>query len=209
MLLVPPVISYREESAAVEQVRFLRDEGANMVWAVEHTVRNGQGEPVSGFDAQLERLARIRESETLRGEGGAGETSSAGSPTRLTFRLATKVPENWIPFLPADAQHAFQALGPTRPSIRLCRAQMLRNEASAAPEPIPAMTSLLDPTVADPLLWLDEETVPREGVQVSLTRQRVRWINGETYVWLGRNVSIGKGEGRSGLRFDVVTDSQR
>lgn len=30
------------------------------------------------------------------------------------------------------------------------------------------------------------------------------WINGETYLWVGRRKRTGRGEGSSGLRFDVV-----
>ncbi len=60
-LFVPPAIGFREESEPVEEVRFLRDEGANMVWGVEHLVRNGLGAPVDGFDAQLEQRALQRE----------------------------------------------------------------------------------------------------------------------------------------------------
>jgi hypothetical protein len=125
------------------------------------------------------------------------------------YRLATTVPENWIPFVPADANAAFGSLklGPGRPSVRLCRAQMLRNEAAAKPEPIPAMSRILDLNASSPLLWMDEETVAREGAKVVLTRHRARWTNGETFIWLGRKILVGRGEGNSGLRFDVLRNS--
>ena len=59
--------------------------------------------------------------------------------------------------------------------------------------------------VEDPLLWLEEASVPRSGVRVQLTNQRVRWVDGKTYVWLGRKVLTGRGEGKSGLRFDFLS----
>jgi hypothetical protein len=234
VLFIPQVAGFREESPTLEEVRFLRDEGANMVWAVEHTVRNGLGLPVDGFDAQRERSERQREADIARLEaelaeieqqlaaGGLSDDerskleaeaqairkelarlregprqTSSGVPR---YRLATTVPENWIPFIPTDAS---ALLG--RPGIRLCRAQMLRNVDDEAPDTIRAMSRLLE-LADDPLLWLEEATVPRSGLRVQLTAQRVRWIDGKTYVWLGRKVLTGKGEGCSGLRFDVLMD---
>ena len=55
VLFIPPVAGFRQESAPLDEVRFLRDEGANMVWGVEHIVANQMGRAVSGFDAQRER----------------------------------------------------------------------------------------------------------------------------------------------------------
>jgi hypothetical protein len=81
---------------------------------------------------------------------------------------------------------------------------MLRNTDAEAPESIPAMSRLLD-LEEDPLLWLEETTVPRSGVRVQLTGQRVRWTDGKTYVWRGRKVLTGRGEGNSGLKFDVAS----
>jgi len=56
----------------------------------------------------------------------------------------------------------------------------------------------------DELTRVREESVPRSGVRIQLTKQRVRWTNGETYVWMGRKVKTGRGEGNSGLRFDYL-----
>jgi hypothetical protein len=231
VLFIPPVTGFREESPTLEEVRFLRDEGANMVWGVEHTVRNGLGLPVDGFDAQRERSERQREADIIRLEEELAEIeqqlasgdlsdeerevlendakekreelarlregprqTSSGVPR---YRLATTVPENWIPFIPAPY------FVPNDPRIRLRRAQMLRNVDDEAPDTIRAMSRLLE-LADDPLLWLEEATVPRSGLRVQLTAQRVRWVDGKTYVWLGRKVTTGKGEGSSGLRFDAV-----
>ena len=54
------------------------------------------------------------------------------------------------------------------------------------------------------LLRLHEEAVPRSGLRVQLTKQRMRWSNGSTHVWLGRKVLSGRGERSSGLRFDLI-----
>ncbi len=199
VLLVPPLAGFRQESPPLEEIRFLRDEGANMVWAVEHIVQDGLGRPVSGFDAQRERVERRNET----GSGGTKDEpetqpASADSPPR--YRLATVVPENWIPFIPINAQAYLGYKGK-----RLRRAQMLRNTDDEAATAIPAMSRLLE-LEGDPLLWLEEATVLRAGLRYLLTAQRVRWVDGKTYVWLGRKVLAGRGEGSSGLRFDVLAE---
>lgn len=203
-LFVPPVVGFREESPPVEEVRFVRDEGANMVWGLERAVRNGLGNPVDGFEAHVERHDREREWALEQRAGGDGDESTPGSDEREgtglpRYRLATTVPPNWIPFVPATSS-------PFHRAIKLLRAQMLRNEADEKPSPIPALTRVLDPLDPSGVLWLEEEAVPRAGVKAQVTRQRARWVDGKTYVWLGRKAVTGRGEGSSGLRFDVVQE---
>ena len=239
LLLIPPVAGFRDESRATEEVRFIRDEGANMVWGVENIVKNGVANAISGFDAQLERSKRYTQAEidqlqiSLQNihtqlennalteehrsllEAAANDirqqiTTLRDGPPLTTdgapqYRLATTVPENWIPFIPTSAQPYF-SLG--YESIRLRRAQMLRNKDDEQPTTITAMTRLLE-MKEDPLLWLEESAVSRAGLRVQSTNQRIRWIDGKTYVWSGRKVTAGKGEGSSGLRFDIVNDAKR
>lgn len=234
LLFIPPVAGFREESKATEEVRFIRDEGANMVWGVENIVQNGVACPISGFDEQLERSKRYTEAEieqlkillqdifvqleddTLSDEDRSQleedvnnirdqikELRDGRLPTSdgaPQYRLATTVPENWIPFIPTSAT-PYYSLG--YESIRLRRAQMLRNKDDEEPTAITAMTSLLE-MKENPLLWLEETAVSRSGLRVLLTNQRIRWIDGKTYVWSGRKVTAGKGEGSSGLKFDFT-----
>ena len=71
------------------------------------------------------------------------------------------------------------------------------------PEVVQARARILTP---DPgrALALYEEEVPREGVRVTRSYQYTRWFDGSTHVWIGRRKQIGRGEGSSGLRFDVI-----
>jgi hypothetical protein len=189
-LFVPPVLSFREESKPFEEVHFMRDEGANMVWAVEHMVRNSLGNPVKGFDAQNER----REREMV---GGAASTDiPKDNSTMPVYRLAGTVPDNWIPYVPVHAGGSGLKDIDELFSIKLRQAEMMSKDNDHEP-----MTSILN---RGDLEWVNEESVPRAGVKVQLTKQRVRWIDGKTYVWLGRKVVTGKGEGSSGLRFDYA-----
>lgn len=251
ILFIPPVAGFREESKPLEEVHLLRDEGANMVWAIERTILNQIGEPIDGFDAQRERIER-RDAAEIRGlrsdidtirvqlatetlsdeqrseleeqisvklarieqlERGPYAKEKPKSNAQLRYRLATKVPENWFPFIHVHVPRDFrqqplisdESIAPQFPMVvRLQRAQMLRNTDDELPTSIPALSRLLDDD-ADPLLWIDEHTIGRDGLRLQLTSQRVRWIKGKTFVWLGRKVLIGKGEGSSGLRFDVIS----
>jgi hypothetical protein len=53
-------------------------------------------------------------------------------------------------------------------------------------------------------LTLFEEEVPRSGARITRAWQLARWIDGSTHLWIGRRKQPGRGEGSSGLRFDVL-----
>ena len=57
--------------------------------------------------------------------------------------------------------------------------------------------------------FVNEEEVPRAGKIVTRAFQRVRWQGGTTFLWTGRRVTTGRGEGSSGLAFDQVVDIRR
>jgi hypothetical protein len=160
-------------------VLFLRDEYANMVWGIERTVCNELGKPTNGYDLHLEL------------NGPFLKTEDAIKNELPRFRLASPVPTNWIPYLPFHIDAT---------NIELRRAVMMRNETNTAPEDIEPISFLAQ----NELLTIREEASPRAGVRVQLTKQRVRWTDGQTYLWLGRKVLAGKGEGSSGLTFDQL-----
>jgi hypothetical protein len=180
-LFVPPVSSDPLEMP-IEEVLYLRDEGANLVFAVEHRVTNARGDVVPGIEAQRER-------------GFAGEDDEPPSAGMPNFRLATPVPGNWFPFVPVARDRELR-------EVRLRKARLLRNPADRAPTPNNPIGSL----VRDGGDWLEEASVARSGVKVQLVRRRARGVDGRTHVWVGRQVTVGKGEGNSGLRFDVLKE---
>lgn len=53
-------------------------------------------------------------------------------------------------------------------------------------------------------LWLFEEEIPREGAQIDRLYRYTRWQDGRTSMWTARRRRVGRGEGSSGLRFDVL-----
>ena len=81
LLLIPPVSNTRMESKPFDEVLFHRDEGANMVWAIERIVSNGIGKPIDGYDAQRERLHRLYAGEyQMLDELNSFITSSLAKP---------------------------------------------------------------------------------------------------------------------------------
>ena len=53
-------------------------------------------------------------------------------------------------------------------------------------------------------LYLNDEAMPRAGLKVVRRVRRARAADGTTYVWMARTSSAGRGEGASGLQWDVV-----
>lgn len=215
-LFVPPIAGTREESPILESIYWAKDEDANLTFAVETTVPNGLGDPVNGLSAHREALQRLRqpagptiaetteEAPSPETTGPSAETDAPGVPdavAQLKFVFSTDVPPNWIPFIASDAR---DALGLPYKSVKLRRAEFVSTAAEDERRRIDAQSHLLKAADGSALESVNEEAIGREGVRVELRRQRMRTSDGETYVWLGRKVGLGKGEARSGLRHDAV-----
>ncbi len=67
LLYIPPVAHEKISSEALEDVIFMKDENANLSWAIEHTVSNAIGEPIrtSEWHLELLELAKQQEKENL------------------------------------------------------------------------------------------------------------------------------------------------
>ncbi|MFN8473512.1 MAG: hypothetical protein U0822_15080 [Anaerolineae bacterium] len=180
LFFLPPTLLNSLESRPVEEVLLLRDEMANLAWAVERVIESPSERPLSRFEAYV--------AQQQNQENGA---SSANPPTSgaLRYRLTTEVPDYWIPLLPTR----------TSQGLRLKRGAVLKTDGSQ--EVIHALGQILTPDPGQPL-ELYEEEVPREGVRVTRSYQYTRWLDGSTHLWVGRRKQVGRGEGSSGLRFD-------
>jgi hypothetical protein len=176
-LFVAPATPKMLESPSLERVTFLRDEMANMCWAVERVLPSACGAGVDG-----DRYAAL-----LAGPPIVTPPSPPG--VRARYELGTQVPLNWRPFIPARVPGSGTA-------IRLQRAR-LPNEAR------PVLGSILaGPTP----YFINEEAVPRAGRIVTRSFQRTRWLDGGVVLWLGRRSRVGRGEGSSGLVFDRIEE---
>jgi hypothetical protein len=168
-LLVPPSVVGRLDGQVIEEVLYLRDEMANMAWAVERTVEGPSG------------AARSRHDEGYPPPFAPDTTPGA----ELDYRLENEVPAWWIPFLPVSTGYR---------TLALHKGLMLKDG-----QPVEPLGVLLRPN--DALVIRDEE-IPREGVRVRRIPTLSRGIDGSYMRWITRRVTVGRGEGASGLAFD-------
>ncbi len=163
-----------------EEVSFVRDEMANLVWAVERLITDDEGVL-----------------HDLLGEY-AVQTSQAIEQVDadLLYRLMTEVPDHWIPFIPVH-------LDATRRQVGLVQAVLPRPDDDGSEhivEPRSAVLRELRNTV------LREEEVPNSGIVVRRNWWLARAVNGTRVVWAARSVEAGRGEGHSGLVFDLAEE---
>jgi hypothetical protein len=201
-LVLLPTVAKIQESPPTEEVMLLRDEVANMVWAVEKTVPLGTGETKPGIEAARETLAFFRAQLADR-LGAPPLPLPAQAPIR--YRVMGTVPENWIPFIPVHVE------GSNR-EIQLQRAALPRilqgdpdPPAKVQPRTV-LMREGLDRMPAQTYL-LHEEEVLRAGTHLTQVFQRTRWTDGRVYTWLRVARQTGRGEGTSGLGFDELVDA--
>jgi hypothetical protein len=69
----------------------------------------------------------------------------------------------------------------------------------------------IDPNVAvdTDYLRLEDEEVPRDGIELKRAFNYTRDAQGRALLWIGRSKITGRGEGSSGLRFDVIRRGKR
>jgi hypothetical protein len=103
----------------------------------------------------------------------------------LRYVLGTAVPPYWFPLVPE----------PGIDDVRLQLERMANQPESV--EPLGTFLDINGPSLPD-------AAVPREGRQLLRDYALTRWSNGATYVWSRKRSRIGRGEGSSGLKFDVA-----
>ena len=180
-LVVAPVSVGILSGPVVEEIAFVRDENANLVWGLEKVVTDADG--------------RIRD---LVAEYAAARRPAAALPTdaELLYQLMTEVPEHWVPFIPVHIGGDDRAVG-------LVEAVLPRPDSFGAlvtTAPSSSVLQELRGTV------LHEEEVPPDGVTVRRRWYLARSADGGRHVWAARDVTTGRGEGESGLAFDTAID---
>lgn len=180
LFFLPPSLLKSLESQPIEEVLFLRDEMANLAWAVERLIESPAERPLNRFEAFLEQKRR-RDQES--------PPQPTTTPEILRYQLATEVPDYWVPLLPVR----------TEQGLRLKRGAVLKTDGAL--EPVHSLGRILE---SGHELSLFEEEVRREGVRVTRSYQFTRWIDGSSHLWVGRRKDVGRGEGSSGLQFDSL-----
>ncbi|MEP6732761.1 MAG: hypothetical protein ABJE10_19105 [bacterium] len=173
----PPSIGHVIDGTAVEDVLFMRDEMANLAWAIERQL-----------ESPLEQA--ITQTSDRAGQGSIVSLPVAADKPH--YRLSSTVPDNWIPYLPVQIPNAS---GPVQ--TRLRRGAVLQPDGTGVSHPAKSQLLAGSPQIYD-------EEVPREGVHISRARRMSRWIDGSTWVWTAFQREVGRGEGSSGLAFDQL-----
>jgi hypothetical protein len=190
-LFVPPTSGILQQIARpLEEVLFARDEMANMAWAVERATPSPVGEPWPGHerDAALPRPP-------------APAIGPDAPP--LMYQIMSRVPIHWTPFIPVRVN---ASANPNRPQVVLLSAEVVRTPP--VPDPIRGKVLRPDGLPDTSAYVLNEEEVPRAGVQVRRFMVRSRWVDGSSHLWFARARAIGRGETGSGLRFDSALDTR-
>jgi hypothetical protein len=179
-LLMPPSLGVVMEGEPLEDVLFLRDDMAAMAWAVEHRLQGPMDAPLDALQLAFDHDAAF--------PAPPPPVQVPGGPEQ-TYVLETSVPDNWIPMVsvvaPSGARYLRRGVL-VRPG---------RGDVHAAAE-------LLEP---EHPLFVADESVPREGAEVTRCFRRIRWSDGSTTTWLAHRARPGRGPGWSGLAFDLVT----
>lgn len=167
VLFIPHVARLALHGPAVEESTLMRDEMANLVWAIERRVEGGTGRPI--IRAEEEALA----TEEV-------PTPAQGAP--LAYILQTRVPPSWFPLVLQAGLPRLLAMSTLAPSTESPRGELL-------------------PAVGGTLY---EEEIPRDGVHLIRQAVLARWCDGSTRIWMRARRKVGRGEGSSGLVFDVA-----
>ena len=217
-LFFPPSLQFTMEGPVEEEVQFLRDEMANMVWGVENKISDGCGSTidcgmlaarVSDYIDSVNESVAPAEKTTLSitEDGGLTNVKREGLTADYKYVLQNSVPLNWIPFLPQRIKD-----DPFKREIALRRGKMPVYVA-AHDDYLPArpLSSLLhvvpgDGHVKEKPLYINEEEIVAVGTKVLRNHQRTRWLNGKTFTWSGISKQISKMQGDSGLMFDELME---
>jgi hypothetical protein len=197
-LLLLPTVARAQFGPTEEEVFLIRDEVADMAWAVEKTVPLASGISRPGSEVAKQTFNYL---QSLIPGGGAPPPLAAA----VQYQAMNSVPENWIPFIPVHVPN-------NNREVQLQRAAMPRiliGDPNPA-QKVQPLTSLLRPglDVTPPRTYfVHEEEVPRAGVRLTQYYSRSRWTQGQVYTWLRVQKQTGRGEASSGLAFDQLVDN--
>lgn len=161
LLFVSPSLVDRQHGPIVETVDFVRDEEANLAWAIERRVQTAAGRSVDR-DADSAPSAPI----------GLPE---GGEPWRYVGFAPP--PQHFIPLIPVE-----QSKG--QPVLRRGRVEV----ADGDPETTLPRGEILHRSRP---LWVLDSAIPEAGTRVVRRWQRARDGTGRPYLWLGRSVADG------------------
>lgn len=178
-LFIPPVLTNSVDSAPVERVTMVRDEMANLGWAIEERIELPTGES-------------MRRRQQWQAQPSSEEDATTEASEAWRYRLQTPVPPWWIPLVPERLE------GSEQMTLRRGRMQAWDELEASVAGP---KGQLVGQRRA---LRLNEEAVTRGGLVLGRHWQLTRGRNGAMHLWMARRKRPGRGDRGSGLEFDVI-----
>jgi hypothetical protein len=177
--LLFPALDTLLRSDPFETVHLLRDERADLCWAIEQTAIDDTG------------TVRDRTSHTERADAGPQpEPQPPGAIPTLRYALRTSIPDNWYPLLPVSDERGSAVVVGTV-------------EQLPGQPPSPPWGRLLA-DLAPALLPAEEIT--RAGVRLNRTWRFTRTTRGRQLLWTGRVADPDHPLTGSGLQYDTTTN---
>jgi len=183
---LPPTLSRTMDSAPLEDVLFMRDEMANLAWAIERTVESPIEQPSRRYEAP---------------DAAPADAPVVTSATLPRYLLSSQVPPNWIPLMPVQVPNPAQQTTAGQALSRLKRGALLQPDGTKKPN-----VATGDVLLSLSNLLLYDEEVPREGACITRRRRLARWTDGSTWLWTSFRNEVGQGEGASRLQFDQLLE---
>lgn len=188
-LYVPRVIEGGHEGPEIECVAFMRDESANLMWAIESLVENASGTA----EDRVSRWHRIRSDLIAKKEGPDYEAPEDA----WVYKIERQAPPYWVPFQPEIASK--------RPTGKLVRSRMahwglIPDEHKNDVGPKAMVTAPIGP------LAVHDEEIPRGGLVLTRGYQMARDQNGKLLIWPARKREPAGQVQSSGREVDYATD---
>lgn len=169
-----------EEGPPLERVDFVRDQVANLAWAIERQALGASGRPVDRDAASA--LLDPRQSDR-----------------DWSYRAYSPVRANWIPFTPVRLGDGASA------QVHLRRSRMAMPPPGMAESQLLPIGQILD---ASAPMRVYEEAIADAGLRVDRRYQRTRGADGRVHLWVGRRVRTGAWPARGQFIADRLIRSE-
>ena len=198
LFYLPNSLHQAMESKPFESVSFLRDESANLVWAIENRYRDADGKVVNRHDEEAAKApsppenlrywdsesAKMVERSEVTGDGEPGFRFLG--PLDL-YEPKSFVPAHFVPYVPRrlNDEGAF-----------VLRRGRTQEDVSTGPQ--------YKGILLGESKYISEESIPRAGVKVERIHQLARDGTGRWHSWRSRKRSVDEPRGTPGIRFDAL-----
>jgi hypothetical protein len=185
-LYFPFVVNTSLHSDPVEEINFLRDDMADLVWGIETIIQDTIGIGHKAHEAAQKYLKEISNIESV--------DSNADDKEKVYYNLMRGVAPNWIPFIMKNDNTGTNHSMLQRAAIPLS----FRDNKLKTTKPATDILKEYPPGL------IYSEEIPGSGAVVSKKWNRIRWVNGKVVTWLGLTKKSSRGEIISNLKFDFL-----